>query len=72
MPHNGRLSYTRAKITLQEWTDRSIHVLYQGKELPLMELAQQPKRLLQHPRKFNLGDFLRQEVQSKVELHPVT
>jgi len=65
MPHNGRVSSTRARVTLQEWTDRSIHVLYHGKELPLTELAQQPKRLLEHPEKFNLRDFLKQETQSK-------
>jgi len=65
MPHNGRLSYTRAKVTLQEWTDNSIHVLYQGNELPLLELAQQPKRLLENPGKFNLEDFLTQELPSK-------
>lgn len=72
MPHNGRLSYTRAKITLQEWTDRSIHVLYQGKELPLTELAEQPKRQLETHKKFNLKDFLRQEVHSKHELLHMT
>jgi hypothetical protein len=72
MPHNGRVSYTRAKVMLQEWTDRSIHVLYQGKELPLRELAQQPKRLLGNPGKFNLRDFLTQKIQSKNELLHVT
>jgi transposase len=68
---NGRLSYTRAKVTLQEWTDRSIHVLYQSKELPIRELPEKPERL-NKPQKINFKDFLKQRILSKVELSQVT
>jgi hypothetical protein len=71
IPDNGRLSYTRAKVALQEWTDRSIHVLYQGKELPIVELPEKPKHL-NKPRKINFKDFLKQRIQSKVEVSQVT
>lgn len=71
IPDNGRLSYTRAKVTLQEWTDRSIHVLYQGKELPIVELPERPKHL-NKPRKINFKDFLKQRILSKVEVSQVT
>jgi hypothetical protein len=37
-PDNGRLSYTRAKVMLQERRDRSVHVLYQDKELSIVKL----------------------------------
>lgn len=72
IPDNGRLSYTRAKITLQEYTDRSIHVLYQDKELLIMELTERPKRQFDNHKKFNFRDFLRQRIQSKVEVSQVT
>lgn len=72
MPHNGRVSYKRAKATLQERTDNSIHVLYRGKELRLRNWLNNQKKLLENPGKFNLKDFLRQEIQSKDDLLHVT
>jgi transposase len=68
---NGRLSYTRAKVTIQEWTDRSIHVLYQSKELPIRELPEKPERLNKPP-KINFKDFLKQRILSRVVLSQVT
>lgn len=72
LPENGRLSYTRANVMLQEWIDRSIHVLYQDKELPIVELSEKPKKQFDIPRKFNLRDFLGQEIQSKLGLSHMT
>lgn len=69
--NNGRLSFTRSKVTLQEWTDRSIHVLYQGKELPIIELPEKPKRL-NSPKKINFKDFLKQRMLSKIAVSQVT
>jgi hypothetical protein len=68
---NGRFSYTRAKVTLQEWTDRTIHVLYQSKELPIMELTEKPKNL-HKPKKLNFKDFLKQRILSRVAVSQVT
>lgn len=62
IPQNGRMSYTRAKVEVQEWTDRTIHVLYKGKELAVRKIPEKPKRLIVKPKKFNLKEFLRKEV----------
>lgn len=64
---NGRMSYTRARVEVQEWTDRTIHVLYKGKELAVREIPEKPKRLIEKPERFNLKDFLRKEVEPQVE-----
>lgn len=64
---NGRISYTRARVEVQEWTDRTIHVLYKGKELAVREIPEKPKRLIEKPKRFNLKDFLRKEVEPQVE-----
>jgi transposase len=69
--HNGRVSYTRAKVLLQEWTDSSIHVLYQGKELSTMELPKRPERQPFNHGKFNLKDFLTRQIRLP-QLLPVT
>lgn len=63
---NGRLSYTRAKVTLQEWTDRSIHLFYHDKELPIVELPQRPTRQLP-PKKLSFRDFLTQRMNEKTQ-----
>lgn len=67
IPQNGRMSYTRAKVEVQEWTDRTIHVLYKGKELAVREIPEKPKRQIEKPKRFNLKDFLRKEVEPQVE-----
>jgi hypothetical protein len=72
IPQNGRMSYTRAKVEVQEWTNRTIHVLYKGKELAVREIPEKPKRLIEKPRKFNLKDFLRKEVEPQTEFCGVT
>jgi hypothetical protein len=68
IPQNGRISYTRAKVEVQECTDRTIHVLYKGKELAVREIPEKPKRLIEKPKRFNLKDFLRKEVEPQVDL----
>lgn len=72
VPQNGRTSYTRARVEVQEWTDRTIHVLYKGKELAVREIPERPKRLIEKPKRFNLKEFLRKEVEPQVEFCGVT
>ncbi|MEW6163283.1 MAG: ISNCY family transposase [Nitrospirota bacterium] len=72
IPQNGRMSYTRAKVEVQEWTNRTIHVLYKGKELATIEIPEKPKRLTEKPKRFNLKDFLRKEVEPQTEFYGVT
>jgi len=72
IPQNGRMSYVRAKVEVQEWTDRTIHVLYKGKELAVKEIPERPKRLIEKPKRFNLKEFLRKEVEPQTEFCGVT
>jgi hypothetical protein len=67
IPDNGRLSYTRAKVMLQEHRDRSVHVLYQDKELSIVKLPQKPK-YLDKPKKIHFKDFLNHSIQSKISV----
>ena len=67
IPQNGRMSYTRAKVEVQEWTDRTIHILYKSKELAVREIPEKPKRLIEKPKRFNINDFLRKEAEPRVE-----
>ncbi|MDP2755606.1 MAG: ISNCY family transposase [Nitrospirota bacterium] len=72
IPQNGRMSYTRGKVEVQEWTDRTIHVLYKGKELVIKEIPKRPTRLIEKPKRFKLKDFLRKEVEPQTEFCGVT
>lgn len=72
IPQNGRMSYTRGKVEVQEWTDRTIHVLYKGKDLSVKEIPERPKRLIEKPKRFKLKDFLRKEAEPQIEFCGVT
>jgi hypothetical protein len=72
VPQNGRLSYTRVKVEFQEWTNRSIHVSYKGKELLIKELPEKPKRVIEKPKRFNIREFVRMEESPQADLCGVT
>jgi hypothetical protein len=72
VPQNGRLSYTRIKVEVQEWTNGSIHVSYRGKELLIKELPEKPKRVIEKPKRFNIREFVRMEESPQADLCGVT
>lgn len=69
---NRRISYARAKVEVQEWMEGSIHVVYKAKELSFKELPEKPRKVIDNPKRFNLHEFIRKEVEPLTDLSGMT
>jgi hypothetical protein len=72
VPQNARISYSQAKVEVQEWTDGSIHIGYKATELVIQELSIRPRRVINRAKRFNLKEFARLEESPQAEVCGVT